>query len=67
VLQQATLAIRARIPLEVLSDTIQPFPSFSAIFAAAPKLLRNQIVAALRPVGLSNSALETGTTRRGPE
>jgi dihydrolipoamide dehydrogenase len=28
-LQQATLAIRAHVPLEVLSDTIQPFPSFS--------------------------------------
>ncbi len=27
-LQQATLAIRAHVPLEVLSDTIQPFPSF---------------------------------------
>ena len=28
-LQQATLAIRAHVPLAVLSDTIQPFPSFS--------------------------------------
>ena len=27
--QQATLAIRAHIPLEVLSDMIQPFLSFS--------------------------------------
>ena len=27
-LQQATLAIRARIPLDVLRDTIQPFPTF---------------------------------------
>lgn len=26
-LQQATLAIRARVPLEVLGDTIQPFPA----------------------------------------
>ena len=33
-LQQATLAIRARVPLGVLSDTIQPFPSLSTIFAA---------------------------------
>src|SRR5215207_1138449 len=31
-LQQATLAIRARVPLDVLSDTIQPFPTFSEIF-----------------------------------
>jgi pyruvate/2-oxoglutarate dehydrogenase complex dihydrolipoamide dehydrogenase (E3) component len=34
-LQQATLAIRAQVPLEVLSDTIQPFPSFSGIYDAA--------------------------------
>ena len=39
-LQQATLAIRARIPLEVLSDVIQPFPSFSTIFDSAFKTLR---------------------------
>ncbi|MEA2286467.1 MAG: hypothetical protein QOJ21_2510 [Solirubrobacteraceae bacterium] len=31
-LQQATLAIRARVPLEVLNDTIQPFPTFSEAF-----------------------------------
>jgi pyruvate/2-oxoglutarate dehydrogenase complex dihydrolipoamide dehydrogenase (E3) component len=43
-LQQATLAIRARIPLEVLSDTIQPFPSFSGIYDAAVKELRMNIV-----------------------
>ncbi|GID29375.1 dihydrolipoyl dehydrogenase family protein [Paractinoplanes brasiliensis] len=36
-LQQATLAIRARIPLAVLRDTIQPFPTFSEIFVAALK------------------------------
>jgi dihydrolipoamide dehydrogenase len=34
-LQQATLAIRARVPLTVLRDTIQPFPTFSEIFVAA--------------------------------
>jgi pyruvate/2-oxoglutarate dehydrogenase complex dihydrolipoamide dehydrogenase (E3) component len=28
-LGQATLAIRARVPLDVLRDTIQPFPTFS--------------------------------------
>ena len=38
-LQQATLAIRARIPLAVLMDTIQPFPSFSGIYDAALKEL----------------------------
>ena len=42
-LQQATLAIRARVPLEVLSDVIQPFPSFSTIFDLAFKTLRMQI------------------------
>jgi pyruvate/2-oxoglutarate dehydrogenase complex dihydrolipoamide dehydrogenase (E3) component len=34
-LQQATLAIRARVPLEVLRDTIQPFPTFSEAFLYA--------------------------------
>ena len=48
-LQQATLAIRARIPLDVLTDTIQPFPSFSEIHAFALKALRNEIRAALSP------------------
>jgi hypothetical protein len=43
-LQQATLAIRARVPLDVLRDTIQPFPSFSEIHAAALKALRTAIV-----------------------
>jgi pyruvate/2-oxoglutarate dehydrogenase complex dihydrolipoamide dehydrogenase (E3) component len=42
-LQQATLAVRAHIPLEVLSDTIQPFPSFSGIYNAALNALRMQI------------------------
>jgi dihydrolipoamide dehydrogenase len=41
-LQQATLAIRARVPLEVLRDTIQPFPTFSEIFVAALKALRGK-------------------------
>jgi dihydrolipoamide dehydrogenase len=34
-LQQATLAIRARVPLDVMTDTIQPFPTFSEIFVHA--------------------------------
>jgi len=42
-LQQATLAIRAHVPIEVLSDTIQPFPSFSGIYNAALAVLRMQI------------------------
>jgi dihydrolipoamide dehydrogenase len=42
-LQQATLAIRARVPLDVLRDTIQPFPTFSEIYADALKALRAKI------------------------
>jgi pyruvate/2-oxoglutarate dehydrogenase complex dihydrolipoamide dehydrogenase (E3) component len=34
-LQQATVAIRAQVPLAVLRDTIQPFPTFSEIFLFA--------------------------------
>ena len=48
-LQQATLAIRARVPLDVLSDTIQPFPSFSGIYDAAVKTLRMKIAGQPRP------------------
>ena len=48
-LQQATLAIRARVPLDVLSDTIQPFPSFSGIYDAAVKALRMEIAGMPRP------------------
>jgi pyruvate/2-oxoglutarate dehydrogenase complex dihydrolipoamide dehydrogenase (E3) component len=50
-LQQATLAIRARIPVEVLSDTIQPFPSFSGIYDTAVKALRMEIADMPRPAG----------------
>jgi pyruvate/2-oxoglutarate dehydrogenase complex dihydrolipoamide dehydrogenase (E3) component len=42
-LQQATLAIRARAPLEVLLDTIQPFPTFSEVYLHAVR----ELVAAL--------------------
>ena len=45
-LQQATLAIRARVPLDVLLDTIQPFPTFSEIYLAALKALDKEIAAA---------------------
>jgi pyruvate/2-oxoglutarate dehydrogenase complex dihydrolipoamide dehydrogenase (E3) component len=43
-LQQATLAIRAHVPVEVLIDTIQPFPSFSGIYDAALKELNMAII-----------------------
>ena len=48
-LQQATLAIRAHIPIEILSDTIQPFPTFSEIYREALKSLREQIAASQQP------------------
>lgn len=43
-LQQATLAIRAHVPLDVMADTIQPFPTFSEIYVAALKALRETTV-----------------------
>jgi dihydrolipoamide dehydrogenase len=45
-LQQATLAIRARVPLDVLRDVIQPFPTFSEIYVDALKALRGAIAGA---------------------
>ncbi len=44
-LQQATLAIRSRLPLDVLADTIQPFPTFSEIYVGALKKLRQHVAA----------------------
>jgi pyruvate/2-oxoglutarate dehydrogenase complex dihydrolipoamide dehydrogenase (E3) component len=49
-LQQTTLAIRARVPLTVLRDTIQPFPSFSEIHALAVRALRREIAAGRQSV-----------------
>ncbi len=42
-MQQATLAIRAHVPLDVLGDTIQPFPTFSEIYVGALKSLRDEV------------------------
>ena len=42
-IQQATVAIRAGVPLDVLRDTIQPFPTFSEIYVVALKALRKEI------------------------
>ena len=50
-LQQATLAIRARVPLDVLADTIQPFPTFSEIYLAGVKTLGREIAAAREQIG----------------
>jgi pyruvate/2-oxoglutarate dehydrogenase complex dihydrolipoamide dehydrogenase (E3) component len=48
-MQQATLAIRAQVPLDVLRDVIQPFPTFSEIYVAGLKALHRQITAARQP------------------
>jgi dihydrolipoamide dehydrogenase len=48
-LQQATLAIRAHVPLDVLADTIQPFPTFSEIYVEALKVLRKEIATSQKP------------------
>jgi pyruvate/2-oxoglutarate dehydrogenase complex dihydrolipoamide dehydrogenase (E3) component len=45
-IQQATLAVRARVPLKVMRDVIQPFPTFSEIYVDALKALAGQITAA---------------------
>ena len=44
-LQQATVAIRAAVPLDVMEDVIQPFPTFSEIFLYALTELRARIPA----------------------
>jgi pyruvate/2-oxoglutarate dehydrogenase complex dihydrolipoamide dehydrogenase (E3) component len=41
-LQQATLAIRAQVPLDILRDTIQPFPTFSEIYVNALRALQSR-------------------------
>jgi dihydrolipoamide dehydrogenase len=48
-LQQATLAIRAKVPVDVLIDTIQPFPSFSSIYNTALTELKMAIMDMPRP------------------
>ena len=45
-MQQATVAIRARVPLAVLGDTIQPFPTFSEAFHFALAELTSRVPAA---------------------
>jgi pyruvate/2-oxoglutarate dehydrogenase complex dihydrolipoamide dehydrogenase (E3) component len=46
-LQQATLAIRAGVPLDLLADVIQPFPTFSEVFLHGLTALRARSVAAV--------------------
>ena len=40
------MAIRARVPLEVMNDVIQPFPTFSEVFLNAMLGLRKKVPAA---------------------
>jgi pyruvate/2-oxoglutarate dehydrogenase complex dihydrolipoamide dehydrogenase (E3) component len=46
-LQQATVAIRARLPLAVFEDVIQPFPTFSEVFLYALQELGTKRLAAV--------------------
>jgi len=41
------VAIRARVPLEVMRDVIQPFPSFSEVFLHAVEGLGAKVPAAV--------------------
>jgi pyruvate/2-oxoglutarate dehydrogenase complex dihydrolipoamide dehydrogenase (E3) component len=47
-MQQATVAIRAHVPLAVLTDTIQPFPTFSESFYFALEELTTRVPAGAR-------------------
>jgi dihydrolipoamide dehydrogenase len=51
-LQQATLAIRGHLPIDLLVDTIQPFPTFSEIYVNALKVLCKQIAAGSPSAGM---------------
>ena len=53
-LQQATVAIRGRVPLEVLVDTIQPFPTFSEVYLSALQSLLGAVTAD-RPLEVASS------------
>jgi pyruvate/2-oxoglutarate dehydrogenase complex dihydrolipoamide dehydrogenase (E3) component len=61
-MQQATLAIRAHVPLDVLSDTIQPFPSFSGIYDTAVMALRMEIADKPRPAAPMDAQMATLST-----
>jgi hypothetical protein len=39
------VAIRARVPVEVMDDVIQPFPTFSEVFLHALTELRSRVPA----------------------
>jgi dihydrolipoamide dehydrogenase len=49
-LDQAVLAIRARVPLDGQRDTIQPSPAFAAIYVAASKGRCSEMAVSRHPV-----------------
>jgi hypothetical protein len=51
------LAIRAHVPVEVLSDAIQPFPSSSGIQDGTLTALRMTIVDMPRPTGPTDAQI----------
>jgi pyruvate/2-oxoglutarate dehydrogenase complex dihydrolipoamide dehydrogenase (E3) component len=61
-MQQATLAIRAEIPLDVLADTIQPFPTLSELYLKALQELRSACPDCLTVA--ETAAVGTAGTRR---
>jgi pyruvate/2-oxoglutarate dehydrogenase complex dihydrolipoamide dehydrogenase (E3) component len=62
-LQQATLAIRAQVPLVILRDTIQPFPTFSEVFVEALATIRPTTSQAATMYGNSSNG-KSGTGHR---
>ncbi len=60
-MQQATLAIRAQVPLDVLRDVIQPFPTFSEIYVAGLKALRGAIAKGTAPAEAVPAAAPGGS------
>jgi dihydrolipoamide dehydrogenase len=61
-MQQATLAIRAQIPLSVLVDTMQPFPSFSGIYDSAMKELIMAVAGMPLPVRPMAAQMSSAST-----
>jgi dihydrolipoamide dehydrogenase len=49
------VAIRGEVPLDVLVDVIQPFPTFSEIYLAALKTLVRVIAEDAKPMAVASS------------
>jgi dihydrolipoamide dehydrogenase len=50
-MQMFALAIRARVPLDVVIHTIRPFPTLVHVYVAAREALIEKIAAVSEPVG----------------